>query len=387
MHSEYRILQINRGQVLAQPLDGAKPVSLKIAGSSKYVENEIVVLNSPSDDVQGSARYEVIAARIDPSFIDGVAPTLVAVGDGDCEFTEYASFEQSEVFDETLEVFRMGGYDEAASQLRAFVRRYPFHIDSYHHLGIIETGLGHQNRALKYFETGYRIGLLSIPDNFVGRLPWICLENRPFLRAAHGYGLALEQKRRHLEAVEIYEQILSLNPNDNQGIRYLLPSLYIRAKAPQKARAALEQHGADGMNSYTRCLLEIEDGHRVEAIRWLCRGLAHNLHLPDVVLNPSKKLNSRSQLGVAVGSKEEAMEYIEDMSGWRRKQPKDFLKRAIDSTPIASRLARALELKSALDSREQLLPGDARSEAVNELFGIFDDACIPTILEECREAL
>ncbi len=104
--------------------------------------------------------------------------------------------------------------------LQLFRWRFRITIDSYHHLGIIENDLGHRGRGLKYFEMGYRIGLLSVPANFAGRLPWVRLENRPFLRAAHGYGLALEQKRRQLDAVEVYERILFWNPNDNQGIRY-----------------------------------------------------------------------------------------------------------------------------------------------------------------------
>jgi tetratricopeptide (TPR) repeat protein len=119
--------------------------------------------------------------------------------------------------------------ETAAHLLREFIKRFPHHIDSYHHPGIIETDLGHRGRALKYFETGYRIGLQSVPENFSGRLPWIHRENRPFLRVAHDYGLALERERRHLEAVDVYEQILALNPDDNQGIRYRLPSIYREA--------------------------------------------------------------------------------------------------------------------------------------------------------------
>ena len=133
-------------------------------------------------------------------------------------------YEEGEDFEDALETLRSGHYEAAAHLLRAFIKRFPYHIDSYHHLGIIETDLGHRVRGLKYFEMGYRIGLRSVPEDFSGRLPWIHLENRPFLRAAHGYGLALERERRHLEAVDVYEHILALNPDDNQGIRYLLPS-------------------------------------------------------------------------------------------------------------------------------------------------------------------
>jgi tetratricopeptide (TPR) repeat protein len=211
--------------------------------------------------------------------------------------------------------------------------------------------------------------------------------SRPFLRAAHGYGLALERERRHLDAGDVYEQILGLNPNDNQGIRYLLPSLYLKAHAPQKARAALERHGADGMNFYTRCLLEIQDGRRLEAVRWLCRGLSYNLHLPEIVLAGKMEPRSDDAWGVAMGSKQEASEYLEVNRAWLGKKSRDFLRRLMSASPFVRRLERAMELKAALDSDNALTPGDERYAKVTELFAIFDEDEIPKILDECRDAL
>jgi tetratricopeptide (TPR) repeat protein len=391
MHTEFRILEVRRGHVWAQPLDAVKQESLRIAGASKYIENEIIVAEPLSGAPGVPTRWKVIASRIDPSFVGGQVPKLVPIDEeneeNEYQFTEYVRYEEGDDFEDALEILRSGNYETAAHLLRAFIRRSPYHIDSYHHLGIIETDLGHRRRALKYFEMGYRIGLRSIPENFSGRLRWIHLENRPFLRAAHGYGLALEQERRHLEAVDVYEQILALNPDDNQGIRYLLPSLYLEAQAPQKARAALEQHGADGMNLYTRCLLEIRDGRRWEAVRWLCRGLSYNPHLPEIVLGERSEPGVEEAWGVAMGSKQEAAQYLQETGGWMRKESRDFLRRLMAAKPFVRRLERALELKAALDSHESLRPGEVRSAKVDELFAIFDEAHIPKILEECRDAL
>ncbi|MFC1758536.1 tetratricopeptide repeat protein [Planctomycetota bacterium] len=387
MAVEFRIQGIRRGEVLAQPLDGVTPQSLRISRPSKYVENEIVVVEASSPATGSRSQSKVIASRIDPSFLDGRPLKVLPLGEeGEHAFEEYVGFEDSEPFERALDTFRAGYHDDAEELLRAFIKAYPYHIDSYHHLGIIETEQDHHDRALKYFETGYRIGLLSIPNNFDGTLPWVYLENRPFLRAAHGYGLSLERKRRHVEAVDVYEQILALNPNDNQGIRHLLPSLYLKAQAPQKARAALEQHGADGMNLFTRCLLEIKDGHRIEAVRWLCRGLACNPHIPELVLS-EQRLVPTDETHVVVGGKTEAADYLHQNDAWTRKQPRDFLKRVIALPSLASRLNRAFELKSALDSRDRSPLSDERTAMVKELFALFDDGNIPQILEEYRETV
>ena len=71
-----------------------------------------------------------------------------------------------------------------------------------------------------HYEIGIRIGELSLPAGFDGLLVWGRLYNRPFLRCQHGYGLCLWRLERHAEAQQVFERILSLNPNDNQGVRF-----------------------------------------------------------------------------------------------------------------------------------------------------------------------
>lgn len=67
-----------------------------------------------------------------------------------------------------------------------------------------------------------RIGDSLLPDGFDGVLPWSALYNRPYLRCLHGYGLCLWRLGRRDEAIAVFERILALNPNDNQGARFCL---------------------------------------------------------------------------------------------------------------------------------------------------------------------
>jgi len=70
-----------------------------------------------------------------------------------------------------------------------------------------------------------RLGLEALPKTFSwrrSRLEWGFLENRPFLRAYHTLGLRLFNRGQTQEAQEVFTRILSVNPNDNQGARYLL---------------------------------------------------------------------------------------------------------------------------------------------------------------------
>ncbi len=220
MLQTYRILEVRGKQILAQSLDRIEPIWLDVPSRSKFVENEVLVIESfesasKEESSTSSSRCVVMATRVDPAYIGNDPPKLIARGEGQFEFEQCIKFEDEEEFENALEVFRTGDYAMEGKLFRMFLKKFAYHIDTYHHLGVIEDNQKHRDRAFKYFEMGYRIGMLSVSKEFSGQLPWNCLENRPLLRAAHAYGLALEAKGRQLEAAEIYERILSWNPNDN----------------------------------------------------------------------------------------------------------------------------------------------------------------------------
>jgi len=97
-------------------------------------------------------------------------------------------------------------------------------LDAHAHLGNFEF----EDRpalAARHYEAGLRIGELSLDEGFDGVLPWGRLDNRPFLRCMHGYGLCLWRLGRLDEAAAIFERMLWLNPSDNQGVRFILPEV------------------------------------------------------------------------------------------------------------------------------------------------------------------
>jgi tetratricopeptide (TPR) repeat protein len=76
--------------------------------------------------------------------------------------------------------------------------------------------------AIRHYEAGFLIGGLSFNEDFDGLLPWGHIDNRPFLRCMHGFGLCLWRLARFEEAERIFDRMLWLNPSDNQGMRFLI---------------------------------------------------------------------------------------------------------------------------------------------------------------------
>jgi tetratricopeptide (TPR) repeat protein len=97
-------------------------------------------------------------------------------------------------------------------------------LDAFVHLGNLEID-GNTEQALLYYQAGLEIGGLSLPDKFNGLLSWGNIDNRPYLRCLHGYGLALWRLERFGEAEEVFERLLWLDPSDGIGIRLLIPEV------------------------------------------------------------------------------------------------------------------------------------------------------------------
>jgi hypothetical protein len=102
-------------------------------------------------------------------------------------------------------------------------------LDAHAHLGNLVFDRDPQT-ALRHYEVGLRIGELSLESDFNGVLPWGLVDNRPFLRCMHGYGLCLWRLGRFGEAGRLFKRMLWLNPSDNQGVRFLVDA--VKAKSP-----------------------------------------------------------------------------------------------------------------------------------------------------------
>jgi hypothetical protein len=91
-------------------------------------------------------------------------------------------------------------------------------LDAHAHLG--NLAFDHDpDTAVRHYDMGVKIGELSLGKDFGGLLPWGFVENRPFLRCLHGYGLCMWRFGRLRDAEKVFTRMLWLNPDDNQGVR------------------------------------------------------------------------------------------------------------------------------------------------------------------------
>lgn len=131
------------------------------------------------------------------------------------------------LFDQGME-YRWAGQDRMAeAYYRAALMVDPGHADAWVHVGNIRLDEGLLDEALQNYLTAEAAALertIGDPATYEGPF-WLDLDSRPYMRALHGKGLALWRLGRRDEAAAVFRQQLDLNPNDNQGVRFLLPDL------------------------------------------------------------------------------------------------------------------------------------------------------------------
>jgi tetratricopeptide (TPR) repeat protein len=174
--------------------------------------------------------------------------------------------------------------DRDIAALKRLVAKYPDFIDGYAQLGMSLFEQDKPKLALKAYQSAFECGKRAIPAGFVGTIDWGHLENRPFLDAAQGTMvcyLRLDQRRN---ALGVMEQVLAWNPDDQQGIRYIIGTEYLRAGMRQKAEACFAAEADEyPPYQYEYALFHLLAKNYVAAATCLRRGFVANGYIAEML--------------------------------------------------------------------------------------------------------
>lgn len=147
---------------------------------------------------------------------------------------------------------------------------------------------------------------------------WGWAETRPYMRARQGLGLALWRRGDVAAAAGEFFDMLRLNPNDNQGIRYILVTILLELGRLDDAAALLDRYDDDSaVWAYSAALLAYRRlGDGAEARRKLTAALRANAHVPGYLLGTTPMPKSLSPF-VGIGDHSEAQDFaINNASLW-----------------------------------------------------------------------
>lgn len=206
---------------------------------------------------------------------------------------------------------------KSEKKLRNVIEKNPYAFDAYNQLAfILWYGQRSPKVALEVLTLGLSKAKELFPERFElgkSQLPWAVLENRPFLRMYESLG------SRHLElgelkqAIKVFEDIITMNPGDNQGVRETLCICYFRSDNPGAVLALCDVFEEDGMPAieYGRILALLRLGRKDEAERVLKDALKYSENVAiEIARNKHKRLKPEDDLRpIEMGSRFEAELY------------------------------------------------------------------------------
>lgn len=155
------------------------------------------------------------------------------------------------------------------------------HVILAEHAASLEDQLQHYRRGMEAAERA--LGPEFFAES-VGHF-WGIAKTRPYMRARLGAAETLNAIGRAEEGIEHYRDLLRLNPNDNQGVRYgLVPALLAAGRDVEAARLLKEYNEQSAVWAYAQVLLAFRLSGRTEAAaRELRAALRINPHVPELL--------------------------------------------------------------------------------------------------------
>jgi hypothetical protein len=209
------------------------------------------------------------------------------------------------------------------------LKQNPNLVDAYN---ILAEDADSLEEAIQMYEKGMWIGQKELGKAFFKENKghfWLIFETRPFMRAKYNYAMALLELGKPNEAIAQFEELLDLNENDSQGVRYSLVIAYIERGDLQKASGLLKQFEEDSAQfHYNTLLLELlKNGFSAKAKTLLKTAKENNKYVLPY-LNERKRLPKAIPDYYGFGDEDEAIVYADaHLHLWRMIEGlKDWLK-------------------------------------------------------------
>lgn len=275
--------------------------------------------------------------------------------------TQYGCFsrnwEDEEALDEIINKRQAGQISDkqALTQARKLEATTPYNLEIQNFIGNRLSTLGINEEAREVYESAYQRAVAHIPKGFKGQILWGEIENRPFLRLAHGTLLGLMRKRGQLDADRVNagqaaealaNQLLAWCPMDNLGVRYLLGDI---ALLKGDLKAAMKEYLKEAPNSpanwYQTALIAFRQEDYVAACTYVRRGIAANPYIAEGLTGRTLLAEHLYWHGSSVYGPDWAIDYLEfAASDWTLEEI-DFVDWVFNASPVLKERAQIMALR------------------------------------------
>ena len=199
------------------------------------------------------------------------------------------------------------------------------------------------------YERAYHLALAMVPKGFKGQITWSEIDNRSFLRLAHGSLLGLMHRREGVTAMMLAKQMLAWCPMDNIGVRFLLGDI---ALLKGEHKAAMKEYLKGAPNSpahwYQAALIAFREEDYVSATTYLRRGIAANPYIAEGLTGRkvlAEHLYWHASNGLGPGW---AIDYLERTANHWTPEEVDFVDWVFNASAVLKERAEVMTLHEGL---------------------------------------
>jgi hypothetical protein len=271
------------------------------------------------------------------------------------KLTQYGRFarnwQDEEALDVLIDRIEAGQltHKQALMQARKLEATTPYNLEIQNFIANRLWALGLQEEAAEVYERAYHLALAMVPRGFRGQISWSEIDNRSFLRLAHGSLLGLMHRREGDAAMVLAKQMLAWCPMDNLGVRFLLGDIAL-LKGDHKA--AMKEYLKGAPNSpahwYQAALIAFREEDFVAACTYLRRGIAANPYIAEGLTGRTVLTEHLYWHGSNVHGPEWAIDYLELAAGNWTPEEVDFVDWVFNSSAVLKERAEMMTLHEGL---------------------------------------
>lgn len=269
--------------------------------------------------------------------------------------TQYGRFARNWQDEEALDVLidRLEAgqitHKQALMQARKLEATTPYNLEIQNFIANRLWALGLQDEAIEVYERAYHLALAMVPKDFKGQIAWSEIDNRSFLRIAHGSLLGLMHQCEGDAAMALAKQMLAWCPMDNIGVRFLLGDIAL-LKGDHKA--AMKEYLRGAPNSpahwYQAALIAFRDGDYVSACTYLRRGIAANPYIAEGLTGRTVLAKHLYWHASNVLGPDWAIDYLERAAGHWTPKEIDFVDWLFNASSVLKERAEVMMLHEGL---------------------------------------
>lgn len=139
--------------------------------------------------------------------------------------TKKQSNPKEEYFDKAMDFLEQDEEEKAVEYLNKALTFDENYIEAISELGLIYFDKDIE-KSEEYYKKAVDLSKKELGGYWPKELEWGIWENRPYLRAIQGLAVIFWKENEIEEAKKLFNLLLSLNPWDNQGIRYCMAAIY-----------------------------------------------------------------------------------------------------------------------------------------------------------------